>query len=148
VFAPPPHDQERITALTTDRFASVEDAVTTRSSVYRRPGDPRLREAIKRNTMLLADGSVSWRYDLHGIGGSWHGSASTDEQWPVLGQVVAPTLLLRGAQSPVCTPDLAKRMCSTLSTASLVEIPEAGHPIIMDQPALFLSTLLAFLLQD
>ena len=139
VFAPRLNNQSRITALSEDRFASIEDAVATRSSVYRRPGDPRVREAIERNIMLLADGTVSWRYDLHWLAKSWLASGDADEQWQLLRGVAAPTLVLRGTESLVFPSDLAERVLNTLPTASLAEIPEAGHPIAMDQPALFLS---------
>jgi pimeloyl-ACP methyl ester carboxylesterase len=145
VFSPRHDNQPRITPVSEDRFASIEDAITTRSSVYRRPDDPRVREAIERNIMLLADGSTSWRYDLHWLAKSWLASGDADEQWQLLSQVAAPTLVLRGTESPMFPPELAERVCNTVPTASLAEIPEAGHPIAMDQPALLLRTLLTFL---
>jgi pimeloyl-ACP methyl ester carboxylesterase len=135
-------------ALVQDRFESFHDALTTRASIYRRPNDPYVRETIERNVMLLGDGSLSWRYDLHGVLSSFGSAQDHDQQWRLLEQITAPTLLIRGAESKLFTPEHGKRMCRTIPDATLVEIPDAGHPVPIDQPARFLSTLLPFLLHD
>jgi pimeloyl-ACP methyl ester carboxylesterase len=51
----------------------------------------------------------------------------------------------RGDESDLFTPDLAERMCRAIPNARLVDIPGSGHPVPVDQPALFLAAVAPFL---
>jgi esterase len=55
-----------------------------------------------------------------------------------------PTLLIRGSQSRVTTPELLEQMSLRRPNTTLVTL-EGGHIVHMDQPALFNTTVLQFL---
>lgn len=134
-------------ALTQDRFRSVDDAVRARASVYRRPEDPFVREFIERNLTCVRHGELSWRYDIQGIVEGFATGQDPAAQWSQLKQITAPTLILRGRESTLFTSEMAERMRDAIPTSTLREIPDAGHPIPMDQPASFMATVLSFLME-
>ena len=53
---------------------------------------------------------------------------------PELSSIVCPTLLVRGAQSELLTPDHAQAMVATLPKGQFCEIPDAGHHVQIEQP--------------
>src|SRR5438876_842329 len=65
--------------------------------------------------------------------------------WPLWASVACPTVIVRGAESDVLSPETAKQMVDARPRARLVEIPDAGHTVPGDQPAQFLDVLRAFL---
>jgi esterase len=65
--------------------------------------------------------------------------------WGPLGCVTCPTLLVRGAESDILSPEIAKRMMQVLADGRLIEIAEAGHSVPGDQPAAFARAVRAFL---
>jgi N-formylmaleamate deformylase len=71
--------------------------------------------------------------DREAIVATHRGFESEDffDVWP---SVPAPTTLLYGADSPVVTAEGAKEAEAANSTASLVEIPDAGHMVFWDNP--------------
>ncbi|MEK7384826.1 MAG: alpha/beta hydrolase, partial [candidate division NC10 bacterium] len=64
---------------------------------------------------------------------------------PLWQAVACPTLLVRGADSDVLSPEIAKRMLEANPRATLVEIPGAGHTVPGDQPAAFQALVAEFL---
>jgi pimeloyl-ACP methyl ester carboxylesterase len=59
-------------------------------------------------------------------------SASVTSLWPVYDAIRAPTLILRGAQSDVLAPAVAKQMCERGPRAKLIEFADVGHaPALM-----------------
>lgn len=55
------------------------------------------------------------------------------ELWPLYDAITCPTLMLRGAQSDLLTPDAAQTMSQRGPRAQIVEIPGVGHaPMLMD----------------
>lgn len=56
-----------------------------------------------------------------------------------------PTLIVRGAESDVLSPQIVKRMLETLQDGRLVELPEAGHTVPGDQPEAFARIVAEFL---
>ncbi len=59
--------------------------------------------------------------------------------------MTCPTLLMRGVENDLLSPEIAKRMISTLPNGRYVEIPEAGHSIPMDNPIAFETEVKRFL---
>jgi 3-oxoadipate enol-lactonase len=67
------------------------------------------------------------------------------DAWPLLPRIMAPTLVVRAALSPVLTEEMAGRVQAAIPGASLVTIPDAYHHLTLDQPAAFTAALAAFL---
>lgn len=55
------------------------------------------------------------------------------------------TLIVRGVESDILSPQIAKRMLDTLPDGRLVEVAEAGHTVPGDQPEVFLDAIRSFL---
>jgi esterase len=129
----------------TQKFASLDDALAARITSFRGDSEQFVRASAERNIMLMPDGTFSWRYDTEGMAAGGVGSRDTEGEWRMLERIAAPTLLVRGAESEILTRALADRVCRTIPDVRLVEVPGAGHPVPIDQPALFLSAVLPFL---
>ena len=64
---------------------------------------------------------------------------------PDLGLIRCPTLLVRGSESTLLTPEAARSFVDEVANARLVEIPDAGHHVLVDQPERLLGCLGDFL---
>ncbi|MFO0689334.1 MAG: alpha/beta hydrolase [Myxococcota bacterium] len=77
----------------------------------------------------------------------WFGLPSRPAPDP--GQIRCPTLLVRGGESTLLTREAAEAFVRSLTGARIparwVEIPEAGHHVLVDQPERLLAVLEAFL---
>lgn len=68
--------------------------------------------------------------------------------WPRLGEIRCPTLLVRGDESPVLRQDHAERMVAAIPDCQLVVVPNAGHSIGTDNPAVYERCIRQFLLGE
>jgi esterase len=135
----------RASGANQNRYASFEEALAARLPLFRGDSEPLVRESVERNVILMPDGTVSWRFDAEGMAAGGVGSRDTEAEWRLVQRIAAPTLLVRGAESEILTPALADQVCRTIPDVTLVEVPGAGHPVPIDQPALFLSAVVPFL---
>lgn len=62
---------------------------------------------------------------------------SAEENWAVAHAITVPTLLVRGADSKLLTPEIAKRMEQEMQDCTLVTIEGAGHAVPLHRPAEF-----------
>jgi len=93
-----------------------------------------------RAAVARRDGGWGWRFDP-----ATHGERKPVDAWPLLGQITAPTLIVRGGLSPVLTAEIAERLRAGIRRASLVTIPNAYHHLTLDAPAEFTTALAQFL---
>jgi pimeloyl-ACP methyl ester carboxylesterase len=101
--------------------------------------DEALREAVAEHSVREeAGGRFGFRFDAR-----WFGVP--DRERPALGGVRAPTLILRGAESPLLSRAGAHELQRGIAGSQLVEIAGAGHHIQMERPAECLAELLPFL---
>ena len=87
-----------------------------------------------------------WRHDpeLLWITGS-AGAREIPLLWESCGRISCPTLILRGEDSDVLGPTIMERMLAVMPSATAVEVPGAGHSILIDQPDRFERAVRAFL---
>ncbi len=98
-----------------------------------------LRRAIaERSVREEPDGRYGYKFDAR-----WFGVPSAARPDPAA--VRCPTLLLRGARSELLTAEAAEELVRALPRGRLVEVPEAGHHVHIDQPDLVLAAIRAFL---
>jgi pimeloyl-ACP methyl ester carboxylesterase len=64
---------------------------------------------------------------------------------PPLGGVRCPTLIVRGAQSPLLSAEGAAAFAAEIPSASIATIEAAGHNVHVEQPEAFLAAVLPFL---
>jgi pimeloyl-ACP methyl ester carboxylesterase len=101
--------------------------------------DESLRAAIaEQSVQEEADGRFGFRFDPR-----WFGVP--DRERPLLGAVRAPTLILRGSESPLLTSSGAHELARGLPDARVVEVQGAGHHLQLERPAACLAALLPFL---
>jgi pimeloyl-ACP methyl ester carboxylesterase len=62
----------------------------------------------------------------------------------LLGRIEIPTLLVHGARSPIPLAAM-KRVADAIEGARLVDIPDAGHAVQLDNPTALLAAVRAFL---
>jgi pimeloyl-ACP methyl ester carboxylesterase len=102
--------------------------------------DPALLAHLARAGIVWREGGFAYRFDP-----ACYALRQPVDLWPLLPRVVAPTLVLRGERSPVLPRDLAERLHAALPRATLSEVPEAYHHVVLDRPAAVADALLDFL---
>jgi pimeloyl-ACP methyl ester carboxylesterase len=100
---------------------------------------PVLRTAVAEHSVRPEpDGRFGFKFDAR-----WFGVPERDR--PSLGGVRAPTLILRGAESPLLTDAGAHELVRGIVGAKLVEIAGAGHHVQMERPEACLAAIAPFL---
>jgi pimeloyl-ACP methyl ester carboxylesterase len=129
-----------------EAFDDFEAVVAYMNQQNRYASDAVLRRRLRYATKTLPDGKMGWRYDLAIREQSRNGTAAPAEDlWPQLPQITCPTLIVRGAQTDLLSPDVARQMLATLPQAQLVEVPRAAHMVFEDNPAGFIEAVRPFL---
>jgi pimeloyl-ACP methyl ester carboxylesterase len=123
-------------------WGSVEQAAQHLFRANPYPGIHYYRWVVSHSLKARPDGALVWK---------WHPSITTRraaddvDWWALLREIRPPTLVLRGAESPVLDRDVAERMVQALPRGTLVEIPRAVHTLHEDNPEAVLAALRAFL---
>jgi pimeloyl-ACP methyl ester carboxylesterase len=102
--------------------------------------DPALLAHLAQAGVVQRDGAWLYRFDPDS-----NRFRSPTDTWALLGQITAPTLVVRGELSPVLPRDLAEQVLAKVPQATLVEIPGAYHHLVLDAPEAFVRELDAFL---
>jgi pimeloyl-ACP methyl ester carboxylesterase len=102
--------------------------------------DPRLLEHLAREGITRRDGRFLYRFDP-----ACNGQRRPTDGWRLLGDIAAPTLLVRGEHSPILPREMAADMLARLPRARLVEIPGTYHHLVLDAPRAFAKVLGSFL---
>ena len=109
------------------------------------PGQPCentfILDYVARHSLKQVDGGWQWKFDPHVFIRSSHTPMSD-----YLSSVQCRVALLRGEFSVVVPPETGEYMYTLLNrNAPLVEIPQAHHHLILDQPLAFIAALRALL---
>ena len=98
-----------------------------------------LRRTIAEHSVKQEpDGRFGYKFDP-----AWFGLPPRPRPDPA--RVGCPTLLVRGSDSTLLSTEAAEALVSELADGRLVEIPDAGHHILLDQPARLLRVLDEFM---
>ena len=130
-----------------ERFETLEEVVA-----YQRANAPLYTEAMLRHraqhaVRSLPGGGFTWKYDRALRDGIREGRIRVPaDLWPQWRQIECPTLLVRGSESDILTDEIAKLMLERLPHARLAVVPNAGHTVPGDQPAVFQALLREFLM--
>lgn len=96
---------------------------------------PYVMDHVGRNSLRPVDGGFSWKYDPNIF------VPARSEPRELLQQVTCRVALFRSEHGLV-TPEIGAYMYDLLGrVAPVVEIPEAGHHLMLDQPLLLLTAL-------
>jgi len=132
-------------ATTPDEFNSLEEAFQFARSRDDTSSDEDVHGSLRHDLRQLPGGRWGWKYDrlLRRPGlDAWPGMP---DLWPVLSNIRCPTLVVRGENSDILSPRVARRMAETLPHGRLVTVPGAGHNVPRDRPGAFLRVVRTFL---
>ncbi len=139
-------DRIREGVLARDLFDDPEEAIRQSRAGNARADEAELRHRVTNNLMQTGDGRWTFRYDraLRAPDRPLP-RPDADAVWALLPQITCPTLLVRGAESDILSPETARRMLKTIPDIRMVEVPNAGHSIPLDNPRGFLEAVQTFL---
>jgi pimeloyl-ACP methyl ester carboxylesterase len=99
--------------------------------------------------MQRPDGKWTFRYDVALRDGSGARIMATREEiesdWASLSNISCPTLLVRGADSDILSPELAQRVVESIPNSRLIEVQSSGHSVPLDNPSGFIQAVHTFL---
>jgi esterase len=132
-------------AASPERFASEAEA-----AAYIRRANPLYAEAELQHRAAhglrpLPDGGFAWKYSRGLREMMREGRHDPVDLWGPLDRITCPTLLVRGTESDILSPEIAKRMLDALADGHYAEVLGAGHSVPGDQPEAFAQLVRAFL---
>lgn len=104
-----------------------------------------LRERVRHGLRRLPDGELTWKYAKGLRDMMREGRRDAVDLWEPLPRIPCPTLIVRGAESDILAPEVAKKMAERLPDGRVVEIEGAGHTVPADRPEEFVREIRAFL---
>ena len=129
-----------------EEFDSFEAVVAYMGGQNRFASDRVLRRRLQYATRELPNGKIGWRYDLAVREQRRNGTAAPAEDlWPLLPNITAPTLVVRGKETDLLPADIARQMVDTLPNGQVVEVERAGHMVFEDNPEDFIAAVKDFL---
>ena len=134
-------------ASTPTAFASWDEAAAfmraLRPTVTEEARQQRLQSMLKP----MSGGGFTWRYDHAGIAATRLNPDPTRQVdlAAYVRQLQCETLVVRGGRSDYLQPAMAEHMRALNPRISTLEIPDAGHYVHDDQPALFAEAVTTFL---
>ena len=123
-----------------------EAALLGARALARRAPEDELRHWVLGNLKWHEDGRWAWRYDP-ALRPANRPTVRPDGAtlWATVPRLACPTLIVRGAESPMFGRDAAERKAHAIPDGHLAEIPKAGHWVPLDNPEGFLAAVRAFL---
>ena len=110
----------------------------------RRPVE-QIRGSLINNLKQLEDGRWTWKHDRRGGVRRDSGGEMNEQAWQDIASVTAPTLLVRGSDSYILSPQTAEKMQRTLANCQFREVPNAAHLVPSDNPVAFEGVVKEFL---
>ncbi len=140
------HDVVGAVELTCNAFGVFDEAMRWSRGEQPVPGDDVITHRLRHNLNKADDGRLTWKYDPRVDTITSSGGPEGDTlMWHLWSGLRCPTLVLRGERSTLLTVESAEKMLSSCQTATLITIPDAGHAIMVDNQAAFITETKAFL---
>ncbi|HZU77930.1 MAG TPA: alpha/beta hydrolase, partial [Dehalococcoidia bacterium] len=131
-----------------ETFEDPEEAVQRALAAAPGASEAEVRARTTYNLVQDADGRWRWRYDAAGIGATFsHGRKVEAAAWSAWAEVRCPILLLHGDNSWALNHENAERMVGAAANCRLVEAPDWGHGVPVQNRARYLSVVRPFLLE-
>jgi pimeloyl-ACP methyl ester carboxylesterase len=120
-----------------ESFASFDEILQRTIQFNPTRTESSLRRGVLHNAVQRDDGTWTWRHQLGrpaGSSGLHIDSVEFGSLWDDLGSITAPTLLVRGALSPVVDDADVAEFRRRRPDAEVMVVEKAGHSIQGDQP--------------
>ncbi len=89
---------------------------------------------------------MGWRYDRVIREQSRNGTgAPSEDLWPQLPKIACPTLIVRGTETDLLSPEVAQQMLDALPNAQLAEVQRAAHMVFEENPDGFMEAVRHYL---
>jgi pimeloyl-ACP methyl ester carboxylesterase len=129
-----------------EEFDSFEDIFQYMNKQNRFASEAVLRRRLRYASKEMPNGKFGWRYDLaireerrRGTG------AAPPDLNPAWQGIKCPTLVVRGVESDLLSPQAAKQMIEAIPNSQLVEVQKSGHMVMEDNPSDFIVAVSGFL---
>ncbi|MDP6561219.1 MAG: alpha/beta hydrolase, partial [Candidatus Binatia bacterium] len=97
-----------------------------------------LRERLGHNLKQLPNGKWTWKYDRAFRDPDWQAAPEPPiDLWECLKNIPCPTLIVRGEQSDILSPETVQRMLEVLPQGRFAVVEKAGHSVMGDNPTGF-----------
>jgi pimeloyl-ACP methyl ester carboxylesterase len=116
-----------------DTIAELEDWLRKAYVPYGHLSEAQWRHMARTSFRRRDDGRITAHYDPN-IVQQFTGHPRDYDQWESYERIGARTLLLRGAESDLLLPDVARRMTEIGPRATLVTVPGCGHAPALNVP--------------
>jgi pimeloyl-ACP methyl ester carboxylesterase len=130
--------------LSVREFASFDDAVAMAHAFNPRRTIENIRERLGHAMRGFPDGRWRYKFDPEIAAGA----ADLERLWADLRRIQCPTLLVRGAESPILTDEGTTRFLQTVRGSRVADVAGAGHSVMGDNPAGFLAAVGSFLARN
>ena len=128
-----------------DGFADLDEAAEAVAAYLPGRRRPRSSAGLMKN-LRERDGRLHWHWDPQFLAVTSHQhEASGALQEAVARNITAPTLLVRGQQSEVVSPEDAAAFKRLVPHSELVEVEDAAHMVAGDHNTVFGEAVVAFL---
>lgn len=136
----------RMMAGAPERLESAEQAIEYVRRANPLYAEDELRHRVTHGLRPGPDGGLVWKYDraLRDMMREG-GQRDTVDLWQPLARISCPTLVVRGAESDILSPAIAKQMLERLPDGRLAEVEGAGHTVPGDRPEEFARVVRSFL---
>ena len=128
-----------------DTFESRDEAFAAARAANPTPPEAHHRHRVDHSLMRTEDGRWTWRYDRALRAPTTVRPRDPEAAWRACANIVAPTLIIRGALSDVLSPEVAQRMLEVIPDARLTLVENSGHSVPLDAPEGFQAAARAFL---
>jgi pimeloyl-ACP methyl ester carboxylesterase len=128
-----------------ETFDTFEEVVQNGIKQYPLTPEAELRHANYHNLSRGADGKWRWRWDSNLLQWRRRNRSVPGDLYTYLQRIQCPTLLIRGQQSPLLTPEVAQKMIQALPHGRTVTIANAAHTVNADNAPEFNAVTAAFL---
>ena len=127
-------------------FASLEEVADAVHAYNPHRARPQNLDGLRKNVRQREDGRWYWHWDPRflDVRDEPRRNVNPNRLYDAAGNVRVPTLLVRGKQSDVVTPEGAAELLDLIPTASAVEVA-AGHMVAGDDNDVFTTYLSEFL---
>jgi pimeloyl-ACP methyl ester carboxylesterase len=128
-----------------DVFGSRDEAFAAARAGNSVPPEAHHRSRVDQNLMRTDDGLFTWRYDRALRSPGTVRARDPEAGWRAVADIAVPTLLIRGENSDILSPELAQRMLDANANIKLTTVSGSGHSVPLDKPTEFLAAARAFL---
>jgi pimeloyl-ACP methyl ester carboxylesterase len=129
-------------------FLTLEDGFQWLRSGNPWATDTRLREETESRLKQIDSGTWVWKADLNGFDSPLPDMTSTvliQRYWSAIQSIECPILEIRGAESGLVSDETIKKMKRVGKNIESIDVRNAGHVVMVDQPESFIEAIRTFI---